>query len=33
LPLISYGGSAMMTVLVLLGLIMGIARQNTLPQT
>jgi rod shape determining protein RodA len=32
LPLISYGGSAMMTVLVLLGLIMGIARQNTLPQ-
>jgi rod shape determining protein RodA len=32
LPLISYGGSAMMTVLVLLGLIMGIARQNALPQ-
>lgn len=32
LPLISYGGSAMMTVLVLLGLIMGIARQNKLPQ-
>jgi rod shape determining protein RodA len=32
LPLISYGGSAMMTVLILLGLIMGIARQNTLPQ-
>jgi rod shape determining protein RodA len=32
LPLISYGGSAMMTVLVLLGLIMGTARQNTLPQ-
>jgi rod shape determining protein RodA len=32
LPLISYGGSAMMTVLVLLGLIMGVARQNVLPQ-
>ncbi len=32
LPLISYGGSAMMTVLILLGLIMGIARQNKLPQ-
>ena len=31
LPLISYGGSAMMTVLILLGLIMGIARQNNLP--
>ena len=33
LPLISYGGSAMMTVLVLFGLIMGIARQNTPPST
>jgi rod shape determining protein RodA len=33
LPLISYGGSAMMTVMILLGLIMGVARQNTLPQT
>ncbi len=32
LPLISYGGSAMMTVLILLGLIMGIARENTRPQ-
>ena len=32
LPLVSYGGSAMMTVLILIGLIMGIARQNTLPQ-
>jgi rod shape determining protein RodA len=31
LPLISYGGSAMMTVLILIGLIMGIARQNNLP--
>lgn len=31
LPLISYGGSAMMTVLILLGIIMGIARQNTRP--
>ncbi|WP_419814066.1 rod shape-determining protein RodA [Glacieibacterium sp.] len=28
LPLISYGGSAMMTVLILLGLLMGIARQT-----
>ena len=32
LPLVSYGGSAMMTVLILVGLIMGIARQNTLPR-
>ncbi len=32
LPLISYGGSAMMTVMILIGLIMGIARQNTLPR-
>ncbi len=32
LPLVSYGGSAMMTVLILIGLIMGIARQNTLPR-
>ena len=31
LPLISYGGSAMMTVLILLGIIMGIDRQNTRP--
>jgi rod shape determining protein RodA len=31
LPLISYGGSAMMTVLILLGMIMGIARQNAQP--
>ncbi|MFZ4689588.1 MAG: rod shape-determining protein RodA [Polymorphobacter sp.] len=31
LPLISYGGSAMMTVMILLGLIMGIARQNKGP--
>jgi len=29
LPLISYGGSAMMTVLILLGLIMGIHRSRT----
>ena len=27
LPLISWGGSAMMTVLILLGLIMGVARE------
>lgn len=32
LPLISYGGSAMMTVLILLGIIMGIARQNAAPR-
>ena len=31
LPLISYGGSAMMTVLILLGIIMGIDRANTRP--
>ena len=31
LPLISYGGSAMMTVLILLGIIMGIARANAKP--
>ena len=28
LPLISYGGSAMMTVLILLGIVMSIARQR-----
>ncbi|MGI4879163.1 MAG: rod shape-determining protein RodA [Janthinobacterium lividum] len=28
LPLVSYGGSAMMTVLLLLGIVMGIARQR-----
>jgi rod shape determining protein RodA len=33
LPLISYGGSAMMTVLILLGIIMGIARANAQPGT
>ncbi len=32
LPLISYGGSAMMTVLILIGLIMGVARENTRPK-
>jgi rod shape determining protein RodA len=32
LPLISWGGSAMMTVLILLGMVMGIARQNALPK-
>lgn len=32
LPLISWGGSAMMTVLILIGLIMGIARENALPR-
>ena len=32
LPLISWGGSAMMTVLILLGVIMGIARKNARPQ-
>ena len=32
LPLISYGGSAMMTVLILIGLIMGIARENARPR-
>ena len=26
LPLVSYGGSAMMTVLILLGIVMGLAR-------
>jgi rod shape determining protein RodA len=31
LPLISYGGSAMMTVLILLGMLMGIARQTRRP--
>jgi cell division protein FtsW (lipid II flippase) len=31
--LISYGGSAMMTVLILLGIIMGIARANAQPGT
>ena len=31
LPLISFGGSAMMTVLILLGIIMGIARANAKP--
>lgn len=29
LPLISWGGSAMMTVMILLGLVMGIARSNS----
>lgn len=33
LPLISYGGSAMMTVMILLGLIIGIDRENKLPQS
>jgi rod shape determining protein RodA len=33
LPLISYGGSAMMTVMILIGLIIGIDRQNKLPQS
>jgi rod shape determining protein RodA len=28
LPLISYGGSAMMTVMILLGIVMSIARQR-----
>ena len=28
LPLLSYGGSAMMTVMICLGLLMGIDRQN-----
>jgi len=28
LPLISWGGSAMMTVMILLGVVMGIARAN-----
>jgi rod shape determining protein RodA len=28
LPLISWGGSAMMTVMILLGVVMGIARVN-----
>jgi rod shape determining protein RodA len=32
LPLVSYGGSAMMTVLILIGLIMGVARENALPR-
>ena len=32
LPLISWGGSAMMTVLILLGVIMGIARENARTQ-
>jgi rod shape determining protein RodA len=32
LPLISYGGSAMMTVLILLGLIMGITREANRPK-
>ncbi len=31
LPLVSWGGSAMMTVLILIGLIMGIARASKLP--
>ncbi len=31
LPLISYGGSAMMTVMILIGLLMGIARDNKRP--
>jgi rod shape determining protein RodA len=33
LPLISYGGSAMLTVMILLGLIIGIDRQTRLPQS
>ncbi len=32
LPLISYGGSAMMTVMILIGLLMGIARDNNRPE-
>jgi rod shape determining protein RodA len=32
LPLISWGGSAMLTVMVLLGLVMGIARANRGPK-
>jgi rod shape determining protein RodA len=28
LPLLSYGGSAMLTVMICLGLLMGIDRQN-----
>lgn len=32
LPLISYGGSAMMTVMILFGLLMGIARENARPE-
>jgi len=32
LPLISYGGSAMMTVLILLGMVMSIARANAKPR-
>ncbi len=31
LPLVSYGGSAMMTVLILLGIVMGIARTGDTP--
>ena len=33
LPLVSYGGSAMMTVLILLGIVMGIARAGDTPLT
>ena len=32
LPLVSYGGSAMMTVLILLGLVIGIARAGKRPE-
>ncbi len=31
LPLVSYGGSAMMTVLILLGIVMGVARSGNAP--
>ena len=33
LPLVSYGGSAMMTVLILLGIVMGLARNGDAPLT
>jgi rod shape determining protein RodA len=33
LPLISYGGSAMLTVMILLGLVIGVDRQTQLPQS
>ncbi len=33
LPLVSYGGSAMMTVLILLGIVMGLARAGDAPLT
>ena len=31
LPLVSYGGSAMMTVLILLGIVMSVARSGNAP--